>query len=279
MKQTFDYLWRPDLASRPLTRGRFSIPDLWEKTKAMFARMIETAGGEDSVRAQRRFTRTQRYEILGWLEPVEKLARAVLLVRALTHLLMTPEGRRLMKETPRQAPAPTHGPGSTRSTRIPHPGWHTIWQKPCLAPPPPPPPPARPAASRRCAFRIWVTPPEPVRATSAFRRPGIIDLWAETPASVQPPSPRTASQDPLAAKARPSRLARRIDALVRALAHPEPIIRRLARLIARLPCGLFQSAATHAAGSGLWRHGQPEFVDACFHLKHALGALQRLEPG
>jgi hypothetical protein len=282
MKQNFDYLLQPDLTPRPRTRGRFSIPDLWEKAKAMFARMIEVAGGEDRVRGQRRLTRKQRYEILGWLEPVEKLARAVLLVRALTHLLMTPEGRRLMKETPKQAPwkeeAPQPPPGSVRSTRIPHPGWHTIWQKPCLAPPPPPPPP-RPA-SRGCAFRILrVTPPEPLSPISPSRRPMITDLWAKTQPSVLRPPARVSRQDPVEAKARPSRLARRIDALSRALANPEPIIRRLARFIASLPQGLLQPTTGHASAGGLWRHGQPEFVDVCFHLSHAIGAHQRIEPG
>ena len=100
-----------------------SIPQLWERAKLLFTRVIDHIGSTPDFSKRWRLTRAEKTTLLGWLEPVEKLARSCLLVRALNFLMMTPEGRRLMRETPKMAmPSPPKPPGqasNNRSTKDP----------------------------------------------------------------------------------------------------------------------------------------------------------------
>ena len=140
---------------------------------------------------------------------------------------------------------------------------------------------AIPARTRACAFHVLrATPPEAAGdALGALRRSLLIDLNDPASSVSRPLSPHGAGAAPASRGQRPSPLARRIDALSRALAKPEPIIRRLARYIAGLPPGLLRPSTDKACSTGVWRHGQPEFVDAGFHLARAMKVFDRIEPG
>jgi hypothetical protein len=227
-----------------------SIPQLWERAKVMFGRVIAHIGSTATFSQRMRLTRTEKKEVLGWLEPVEKLARSCLLVRAFNFLMMTPQGRKLLRETPKMAmPEPPKPPGqqNTRSTKIPLGGWHTHA------------PYARVLAERRKleeqraaeraardrydpqnwggGFRVigWNFPEDETRAPQKK-----MPQWAQllrmsldntplTPAIARP-LPKTEEKE------RPALiLARRIEALARVIEKPERAIHRLARFIARLP--------------------------------------------
>src|SRR5262245_2728219 len=75
-----------------------SIPQLWDRAKVMFARVIDHIGSTARFSQRFRLTRTDKKQVLGWLEPVEKLARSCLIVRAFSFLMMTPQGMKLLRE-------------------------------------------------------------------------------------------------------------------------------------------------------------------------------------
>jgi hypothetical protein len=58
-----------------------AIPQLWERARLFFSRVIDHIGSTASLSKRWRLTRAEKKEVLGWLEPVEKLARSCLLVR------------------------------------------------------------------------------------------------------------------------------------------------------------------------------------------------------
>jgi hypothetical protein len=126
-----------------------SIPHLWAEAKRLFARALANVGEPREIARRENLSRTMRREIVLWVEPVEKMVRGLIAAKAVIHLLMTPEGRKLLREAKRSYPepepeieAPRPRPGSTvRTIRIPHPGWHTIWQPPQKPAPLPPPAP------------------------------------------------------------------------------------------------------------------------------------------
>jgi hypothetical protein len=229
-----------------------SIPQLWERAKVYFARVITQIGSTASFSQRMRLTRSEKQEVLGWLEPVEKLARSCLLVRAFSFLMMTPEGRRLMRETPKMPMPEPKRPDSTppRITRIPI--WHTHA------------PYARLLAERRkieeqkAAERAARDKYDPANWGGAFRVLGWsypegqgqqppkekLPNWAMVLSVSLDPDPvgawRTRSEprpkDPCQDQDRPALiLARRIEALARVIADPAPAVKRLARYIARVP--------------------------------------------
>ncbi len=263
-----------------------AIPQLWERAKIMFARVIGHIGSTSGLSRRWRLSRAEKKEVLGWLEPVEKLARSCLLVRALGFLMMTPEGRRLMRETPKMAmpAAPHERPAPVSKTIIPMPGWHTIAQnRRALAEPRKlerQDETERAARDRHdpdnwsCAFRVfgWQFPePENGRAVPAqfqkSRRP-----WVET----IEPNPwlalgRVDRKAPAGEK--PSSaliLARRIEALGRVIDNPEPTLRRLARFLARLPREALDLLQETASGiRSCWLHGADDARSAAAHVRRA----------
>jgi hypothetical protein len=229
-----------------------SIPQLWERASLFFSRVITHIGSTASFSQRMRLTRSEKKEVLGWLEPVEKLARSCLLVRAFSFLMMTPEGRRLMRDTPKIPMPEPKRPDSTpaRITRIPI--WHTHA------------PYARMLAERckieqqKAAEGAARDKYDPANWGGAFRVLGWslpegqgqqppkkkLPQWAMLLSASLDPDPvgawRTRSEprvkDPCEEQDRPALvLARRIETLARVIANPAPAVKRLARYIARLP--------------------------------------------
>jgi hypothetical protein len=229
-----------------------SIPQLWERAKVMFGRVISHIGSTADLSKRWRLTRTQKKEVLGWLEPVEKLARSCLLVRAFSFLLMTPEGRRLMRETPKMAmPEPAKPParGNPFSTKIPMPGWHTIAQNQRAFAE------QRKIEQQRAAEQVARDRHDPENWGGGFRvvgwrMPEPEDGQRAVPCGFQKqrlpwvemvePNPWLAhgsvEKKPQREKDEPALvLARRIEALGRVINNPAPAVMRLARFIAKLP--------------------------------------------
>jgi hypothetical protein len=230
-----------------------SIPLLWERTKLFFARVIGHIGSTSALSKRWRLSRDEKQLVLGWLEPVEKLARSCLLVRAFNFLMMTPEGRRLMRETPKMAmPSPPNPPGQKSnpySTKVLMPGWHTIaqnWRAAMEQKKLDEQREAERAARDRYdpanwggGFRVlgWTFPEDESRSLPAASRKRSrvgIDFFE--------PNPWAAIDSPLSKPERESEkdrpaliLARRIEALSQVIDNPDRAVMRLARFIARLP--------------------------------------------
>lgn len=291
------FLKRPHPPASGAERARLSIPDLWERARALFARLVEVAGAPNQLRA-RRLGRDQRRDILDWLHPVESLVRNVLVAKAITFLLMTPQGRALMRPAPKASASLRHQPeGTTRIVSIPHPGWHTIAQPYRPPPPPPPPPPARdPAAPLRACFRVLDSAAlahlSPARSSKPHRSfKGMVSFLGGDDAFAVRVSPRPDETRPAAGAvdagarlearraARALSLARRIEALSRAIEKPEPLVRRLARAIAANPDLVLAFLSPASGELGRWRHGYPEYMDARTHFRRARASLAPPEPG
>lgn len=280
-------------------RRLLSLPDLWDRARVLFARLVEVAGAPDQLRA-RRLGRDQRRDVLDWLHPVESLVRKVLVAKAITFLLMTPQGRAMMRPAPKTSASLRHQPeGTTRIVSIPHPGWHTIAQPYRPPPPPPPPPPARdPAARTRACFSVLgareykdLSPARGGRPHRSFK--GMVSFLGgddapatrasrqmdEAPSAGAADAGVGASADARRA-ARAIALARRIEALSRAIAKPEPLVRRLARAIAAHADMVLAFVSPTTGELDRWRQGYPEFIDAQTHFRRARAALGRPhEPG
>jgi hypothetical protein len=248
-----------------------------------------------------RLARKERRELLGWLEPVETLARSCLIVRAFAFLLMTPQGRKLLQDAPRiEMPTPPHqlaAQNARRGLKIPMPGWHTIasnWRALVEQRKLEEQREAERAARDKHdpetwggAFRIvgWSFPePEQTRPVPAqfqkLRRVGI---------DVFEPDPRPVAASPLT-RPRPEpeperpafRLARRIAQLGRVIDNPEPAIRRLARFLASLPLEALEPLKEQTASAGAhWRQGCGLDVrHAAAHVRRAAAVFGRKpEPG
>jgi hypothetical protein len=267
-----------------------SIPALWDLAKRMLERLRETV--DSSALARRRsFGRSERREVLCWLEPVERLVRNLLFTQALTHLLMTPEGQKLLRETPKQQSQepPEQEPPATKTTRIPHPGWRTIaqhWQRPAPEPPKPEPPPKperlrdlTDPSSWSCQFplKLW---------TPSFSNDG-----GSLKKKLQPAQLLAARNErhilrgpQLDAEAAPDRraylMARRIEAVARVIARPRPAMLRMARLLASFPAETIWLRPRGAQLRNHWRHGNDSWEQSRDHCVLALRAYHRtLEAG
>jgi hypothetical protein len=273
----------------PPAGGRLpSIPQLWDRAKIMFARVVDHIGSTSCFSKRWRLSRPEKKEVLGWLEPVEKIARSCLIVRALGFLMMTPQGLKLARETPKieMPKAPHERPRPVSRTTIPTPGWHTIAQH------------QRALAEQRkqeeqrqaeraardrydpanwgCGFRVvhWQFP-EPGEGASAvplqFRKRSRvgIDVFEPNPwPAIGPPLSRP---EPEREKDRPALvLARRIEALSRVLANPAPAVMRLARYIAKLPRAAVEPLKeTTSSRRFHWRHGGEDSVAAAGQVRLA----------
>ncbi|HEX5007622.1 MAG TPA: hypothetical protein VFV70_10945 [Hyphomonadaceae bacterium] len=282
----------------PAAGGRLPpVPQLWERAKVFFARVIDHIGSTGRFAQRMRLAHREKREVLGWLEPVEKLARSCLLARALGFLLMTPQGQKLRRETPKIAMpmAPHQRPAPVHKTTIPAPGWHTIaqnWRAAMEARKLDEQRGAARAALDRYdpenwggAFRVvhWQFPePEDKRPVpAALRKPRRvgIDIFEPDPwPSIRSPLDRPQRHEE---KDRPALiLARRIEALARVIDNPEPAIMRLARYIARLPREALQGLTEATAiPRPYWLHGGDTPRAAAAHVRRAAEVYCYIEPG
>lgn len=107
MKQRHDYhsgLLRPLPPPEDPSVKTLSLPELWGRVRGFLARVQDEAGSVGRLREQGFFGAEDRQEIEGWLKPVERLVRIVLIAQAVIRLLMTPDGRKLLRETPKAMP-------------------------------------------------------------------------------------------------------------------------------------------------------------------------------
>ena len=281
-----------------------ALPDLWAEAKRLLARALAHTGAAQEIARKAHLSRSSRREIVLWIEPVEKMVRGVIAARAVIHLLMTPEGRKLLREARRDyAPEPDPEPpppkpASPSRRIIPHPGWHTIWQPPPRPAPTLPSPPSLPAdtgpgpdpgdpSSWSCPYRVVsrtraqalpVALPEPRRGP----RISLLDDW------VAPPRPRPAAADNSAnansttgdsasASKLALRYARRIETLRRVIDNPGPAIRRLAGVLARTaPDDLDLPRWRNEAARQRWLNWRQGDLYADQAREHALLALRAL---
>jgi hypothetical protein len=166
-------------------------------------------GAPQSIAALQPLTRALRRQLLSWLAPLEALVRKLILIEAANFREAAPYASR--KPPPRRAE-----PHVARA----------------IAP--------EPEAWSAC-FHVPI-PPEAAHTVPDHRAPRIRSLgppllvsqiWREQAAATPPqrPSPRRGEADPAVSALR---LARRVEALRRALDDPKPHARRLARKLARL---------------------------------------------
>ena len=274
---------------------KFSIPELWTRARALFGVLMREVRSVATLRAERNMRRKQRTDILCRLVPVEKLVRSLLVTEAIIYLLMTPQGRKLLTATPKIAlPEPPSPVGQKKATphktTIPMPGWHTIAallprvDPRVTAPEPPPPLELSDAENGSCRFRVlgWRHPaPEDDPPPKEAPR----NRWVSTLDDSSFPAIRDARHMPAAAPETTSdpssfQLARRVEAISRVLANPEPAIRRLAKFIASLPRGALAEPFARNTDSHWWWHGRPEFFNACTLCAPAVRVLnKREEPG
>jgi hypothetical protein len=180
---------------------------LWAAAHTAFARLRAAFGDASAIAALDPLTRALRRELLAWLAPLEALVRKLILIEAATFSGVAPLSTR--KPPPRRAHS---------APRAPECGAPGHWRAPFHMPIPP--------EVHRCvpedrAPRIRLLgPPTLVR-----------EIWRAQGPSAPPASPRQRSTfDPEISS---WRLARRVEALRRALDNPKPHARRLARRLAR----------------------------------------------
>jgi hypothetical protein len=279
--------WYPPL---PNTQGGKlpDIPALWERAKEMLARALTQIPSARAIAARFRMSRKARREFREWIEPVERLARSCIIAKAAIFLMMTPEGRKLMRDTPKtDEPASKTIAASSRATHklsIPHPGWHTIAQ------------PWRPEQQQQQQQeQPPADPVDPSGWRAAFRTTRWIDDTAREAANGDKPKPAFNTADYLAAidpyDIRPRDpaqkrdlgdypcldLARRIEALQRVLADPTAAIRRTARFLASFKADvlrLFDAGCSHPR----WLHGAHENRQGRGHVYRSIAALANAIP-
>jgi len=277
-----------------------NLPNLWQAAGQMHERILIRIASPSSLSHTARMPYNERRGLLAWIEPVEHLVRLLLIASAITLLLMTVKGRKLLKDTPKMAipkrAAIERRPLDSRQERIvmPHPGWHTIANAPrsasrtqAPAEPEPALEPCQPSMS--LDPKSWICPfnvirwrfPEDDRARP---RPAAFDMLLESmrdphiplrtlhdkrtlPSSQQKPTPRH-SGNPLAVN-----LARRLEAVGRVLASPQRHIMRVARYIARLPVGLLDQDFELPPSRRFWQQGRDAFTGAVRLLCSAIRAL------
>jgi hypothetical protein len=285
----------------PVTEGGRlpSITVLWERAKMMFERVLKHAGSAAGFSSRATVTRRDKTELLGWLQPVERTVRSCLIVKAVNFLLMTVEGRKLMRETPKdpmpERPQPEQslqpGPNSVGVTVIPYPGWNTIAQH------------RRALALRQqeqkaraeqraraqagfdrhdpsswtCPFRVigWKSA-HPVEDRTAPGTPAPCGVFVLGPEhdprarSRTPVPPAPGSGTPRLAL----RLARRIEAVSRVLAEPDKHTRTLARYLARLPLEALEGLReTTSRVQAWWNHGSEVASQGAAHVRRAATIL------
>lgn len=271
----------------------FSIPELWTRAKAMFGVLMREVESVATLARRRKLGRPERTAILCRLVPVEKIVRSLLVTEALIYLLMTPEGRKLLKTTPKMAlpsaPPPVGVKKHTHKVTIPMPGWQTIAAlqpriDPRIVAPELPAPKENSAPENLSrAFRVlgWNHPQPDDPPPRETPRRSWISTFDTTNFPLPPrqpsrqPPPDHPDHDPSARE-----VARRITALERVLANREPAIRRLAKYIASLPRDVLTLPSARDIDTLWWWHGRPEYFNACSLCRTAIRAFyKREEPG
>jgi hypothetical protein len=271
-----------------------SIPHLWDEAKKLFERALCHGGEAQSIARYARLHRARRREILSWFVPVDSIVRKLIVAKAIVHLLMTPQGRKLLLDAKRErnapppepAPKPPKAKSAPYKISIPHPGWHTIWQPPRKQPPSPPPQPETQAeaidpydpASWSCPYRIAHYSKagdgfceEPPAKPRTGPRISVLDLDV-----IVPPRARRQEEPSSAGDMDPSafRCAKRIELIRRVLENPKPVILRVARFLARQhPDSVDMPAGSRALPVKHWRQGDLYADQAREHGMLALRAL------
>ncbi len=207
-------------------------PQLWAIARNAFARLSAAFGGAAAIAALDPLTRALRRELLAWLAPLEALVRKLILIEAASFSGVAPLN---VRKPPARAAV------STR--RAPECGAPEHWRAP---------------------FHMAV-PPETQRTIPEDRAPRIRvlgpptlvrEIWREL-ASIDPPAaPRRAPIDP---KVSVWRLARRVEAVRRALDDPKSLARRLARRLARL-CAHVRRACVRRIACALTPRSNPDLI-------------------
>lgn len=292
------------------------VPTLWERTKAMFAELVDTITSAAVLARRTWIARKDRRDLLSRLVPLEWLVRTLLIVEATTHLLMTRDGARLRAETPKIDPPPPPKPVGVKapnaSTRILMPGWHTIAAlRPVIDPRivereqreaaeqrrrdveafmrGEPADPASDPSTWNCRLNVlrWVhpddpdaPPPQPKPAPLAkppFKVFSYEDTNFPTHADlVIRAGTRAHHDDDSPHQGRD--LARRIEALARIIANPLPAIRRLARRLAALKADNIDPLPPTPKGFNRNMRAFNENISARRHEERAFIALLASEP-
>ncbi len=269
----------------PAENGRLApVPALWDRACEFMAQLMRHVGATRDVARRWHIRRRDRREVMKLLSPVEKLVRCCLIIQAATWLLMTPEGRRMVREVPKQQPPEPRKPFQKvqpHRITIPHPGWNTIaqmWRPETPPPPKPEPKDKSDPANWRCGFPVvgWNrstrdpdAPPERRRMTADHL---IIAGDVEHAGALSLKQKHEKHSSGLI-------LARRIEALARVIANPEPAIRRAARFLAGVSLSVL-ATLEGAASSHTWDQGRAELLHANLHLMRAVSVLARpIEPG
>lgn len=277
----------PDRPSGPITladawqRPR-ATPVLWDSAAAMLGVVLTRFGQPADIARQGGAPRSWLRMVNLWLRPVERLVRMLLICRAATYLLMTAEGARLLRESPkpplppsRAAPEPAPPRRPPAHTSIPYPGLATLarhW-RPEPAPQPVSPPRDQPAGDPAdtslwvCRFSVLTRAPEE-GAEQTVSPP--LTLAGQGVRRLSPPEAPTGPGPSTLA------LARRIEALARVLRNPGPAIRRLARHIARLPTGVLGVPESAFHPPKRWEQGRFETVEAARLTDKATCMLERV---
>ena len=94
------------LLPAPNFRSRFTLepegaapnlPNLWQAAGQMHERILARITTPSRLSHSPRMPYNERRGLLAWIEPVECFVRAFLLASAITFLLMTEKGRKLLK--------------------------------------------------------------------------------------------------------------------------------------------------------------------------------------
>lgn len=274
----------------PHTRGgsRPDIPSLWERAKEMLARAFTQFPPARTIAQWMRVSRRERRDFNEWIQPVEHLVRSCIIAKAAIFLLMTPQGRRMLRDTPKlddsasKTKAMAAAQTAPHKISMPHPGWHTIAQ-----PPRPKPTQAEPTQPEK-KQKPPVDPLDPATWTATFRttkwhyNPNADDEGAGKPAFNT--GDYLTAIDPYLILPRRERkpkpdfvppaldMARRLEALTRVLADPHAAIMRTARFLAGIAPEMLRLFDTGYNRPG-WLQGDRENSDARIHAHRAVGAV------
>ena len=268
-----------------------SLPDLWSEARRMFTRAIAGAGEPKDIARAEPLTRKTRREVLAWFLPVSTIVRRLVIAKAVIHLLMTPQGRKLMRDARLKpappAPEPPSPAKAPHKITIPSPGWHTIYQH--VRPMPPPTPcraetpaeaPAE-APAEDCfdpaTWRYHYPIARVHEAEAEDRSPAPLNHKRGPRISLLEPEPEFKPRSPKVLKRSPAprhaalRHARRFEMIRRILDDPTRTVLRVARWLAAHDPDAVELPRTTRLPMSQWRHGDL-YADQA--REHALLALR-----
>jgi hypothetical protein len=190
-----------------------AIPQLWERVRIMFKAIFIIIGNTVALATWRKVPHEIRSNLMPRLVPLEHIVRLLVTLEAITFLIMTPEGRRLLRETPKTPiPEPRVALLATKLSEEANADGEAMEKRPgalCF--------PSSNPAEWNAHFSVlrWRIPPAETDAESAAAPLAAEDICCEKL------PPRLPTRDPA------RRLARRVEALSRVLADPGPRHRAL----------------------------------------------------